>query len=335
MTKAVIIGQADFAGSAYQAASAVNSIGKFHVRHISMQRHIYAFPHDVIIPCHQPSHPGTFARDCDNYDLVKQLLKEADIIHAWNNIPNDPGHREFEESGIDIPLDKPIIITMTGSLYRRERKRLDRLIKERGWRFVIQNPMLRFPNEIKSTFIPHAVNTEDLQPLTNKNNAKVIFGGYFGNFHSLEVDKTFLEKHIKNKDSFVLDFKLQRIHWKQSIEIIKKCDIFWQGSVISHVVRYIGRSSLEAMAMGISVISYVDEKGAITLSEGKLGEGIPILNTTSEQFNNHLNKLVEDQNFRNELGIKGKEWVEKYFSYKVVGEMYSKIYEETLNGRCK
>ncbi|MCK4359392.1 MAG: glycosyltransferase [Candidatus Cloacimonetes bacterium] len=332
MTKVVIIGQADFAGSAYQAASAINSIGRFNVRHISMQQHFYAFPHDVIIPCHQPSHPGVFAKDCDNNDLVKQLIKEADIIHVWNNIPNDPGHREFEESGIDIPLNKPIVITMTGSLYRKERMRLDKLIKERGWRFVIQNPMLRFPSEIKSTFIPHAVDTEHLQPLVNKDNEKVIFGGYFGNFHSLAADKTFLENHIKNKDSFVTDFKLQRIPWKQNVEIIRKCDIFWQGSEISRVVRYVGRSSLEAMAMGTPVISYVDIKGTITLSEGKLGEDIPILNTVSEQFDNHLNKLVEDRDFRIELGKKGREWIEKYFSYKVVGSLYSKIYEEVLGG---
>lgn len=332
MKKVVVVGQADFAGSGYQAANAINSIGKFDVRHISMQRHFYAFPHDVIIPCHQPSHPGTFARDCDNFGLVKQLIKEADIIHVWNNIPDDPGHREFEESGIDIPLDKPIIITMTGSLYRKERKRLDRLIKERRWRFVIQNPMLRFPNEIKSTFIPHAVDTEYLQPLANKDNEKITFGGYFGNFHSLEVDESFLKKHIKNKSSFVTDFRLQRIHWKQNIEIIRKCDIFWQGSEISRVVRYVGRSSLEAMAMGIPVISYVDEKGAIILSEGKLGEGIPTLNITDGQFDNHLNKLVEDQDFRIELGKRGREWIEKYFSYDVVGEMYSEVYAEALNG---
>jgi len=332
MINIVILSQADFAGSAYQAACAINSVKKFNVRCVSMSKHPFDFPHDIIIPCHQDSHKGTFAKECENYEEVMQLLNDADLIHLWNDIDQDPKYMDFEKGGINIPLGKPIVVTMTGSLYRNEHVRLNTIIKERGYKLVVQNPMLRFLDEIESVFIPHAVDTEFLQPL-QRNNEKITLGVYFGHYYAtVGEDRNFLMSCIKDKNINVIDHLSRKILWKEHIEFIKNCDILYHGIKISEIVKYIGRSSLEAMAMGIPVITFVNEQKAIELSEGKIGSYIPIYNTKLEQLKNHLDELIKNLDLRIGLGIDGRKWVERHFSYKTVGEQYSKIYEEVLNG---
>lgn len=331
MKQIIILSQADFAGSSYQCACAINSVGKFNVRTITMQKHPFSFPHDIIIPCHQDSHKGTFAKDCENYEEVLQLLNEADFIHLWNDIDRDPKYFDFENGGINIPLGKPTIVTMTGSLYRNEHTRLNAIIKERRYKLVVQNPMLRFLNEIDSTFISHAVDTEFLQPV-DKNNEKITLGVYFGHYYaSVGEDRNFLMDCVKGKDINVIDHMSRKVPWKEHIEFIKNCDILYHGIKISKIVEYIGRSSLEAMAFGIPVITFVNEQKAIELSEGKIGDHIPIINTNEERLENNLNILISSEYVRDFWGMCGRKWVEEYFSYKVIGEQYSKIYEEVLN----
>ena len=329
-TKVVIIGQADFAGSAYQAANAVNSLGgEFFVRHISMQRHIFGFPYDIIIPCHQPSHPGTFAKDCDNYDVVKQLLEEADIIHVWNDIPNDPKYMDFEKGGIDIPLNKPTVVTMTGSLYRSEHVRLNVIIKERGWKLAIQDPMLKFSNEIDSVFIPHAINTKYLN-YSFSVDSKLI-GTYEYSLtqgtRGLDVQKFVALVKKKLPDWTVcLAGKTGRIKWKERMNILSKCSLFFQDF---DPCGYFGRSALEGCSMGIPTFAPYADK-AITMSEGKLGD-IPIIRNVSwDNLEKELLRLVENDELRETLSIKTRKWVEKYFSYETIGEMYTKMYEEIL-----
>ena len=330
-TKVVIIGQADFAGSGYQAANAVNSLGgEFFVRHISMQKHPFGFPHDIIIPCHQPSHPGTFAKDCDNFGLVKQLIKDADIIHVWNNIPDDPRHREFEESGIDIPLNKPIIITMTGSLYRMDHIRLNVLMKSRKWPLTVQDPMLKFPNEIDSTFIPHAVNTKYLN-YSFSIDSKLI-GTYeyplTKGTRGLDVQRftALVEKKLPEWSVFLVG-KTGKMKWKERMKALSKCSLFFQDIDPDG---YWGRSALESCSMGISTFGCYADK-TVNMSEGKLGD-IPIINVTWDNLEKELFHLVENDELRKTMSEKTREWIEKYFSYEIIGKMYTKMYEEALNG---
>lgn len=330
-TKVVIIGQADFAGSAYQAANAVNSLGgEFFVRHISMQKHIFGFPHDIVIPCHQPSHPGTFAKDCDNFDLVKQLIKEADIIHVWNNIPDDPKHREFEESGIDIPLDKPIIITMTGSLYRMDHTRFNFLMKSRKWPLIVQDPMLRFPNEIDSVFIPHAINTKELNYRFSID-SKLIGTYEYPLTHARGVDVqrfiTFVKEKLPEWPIYLVG-KTGRMKWKERMDELSKCGLFFQDF---NPCGYWGRSAFESCSMGIPTFApYADR--AVAMSEGKLGD-IPIIrNVAWNNLEKELFRLVENDELRETVSKKTREWIEKYFSYETIGKMYTKMYEEILNG---
>jgi len=331
MKNIVILCQSDFAGSGYATTCAINSIGKFNVRHISTSYHPFDFPYDIIIPCHQGIHKGSFAKDCKDYELVMQLLNEADLIHCWNDIPEDPKYFDFEKGNLYIPKNKPMVVTFTGSLYRNEHARLNVIIKERGYKLVVQNPMLRYLDEIDSVFIPHAVDTKFLQPIQNKNNEKFTLGTYFGHYYAtVGDDRNFLISCLQGKDINIIDHGTRKIPWKEHIEFIKNCDVFYHGIKISSIVGYIGRSSLECMAMKVPMITYVNEKESLKLSEGKIGDFIPVYNTTQEQLKEHLERLIEDFDLRLELSNKGREWVEKYFSYAIVGRFYSDMYEEVL-----
>jgi len=328
MKNVVILCQSDYAGSGCQVSKAVNSVSEeFYTRHISLSKHPWDFPHDIIIPCHCYSHPGAVANKLENYDLVMDLIRSADIINVWNNIPTNS-----DWSGIEIPLDKPIVVTMTGTEYRNDHKVLNPIMKSKGWKLVVQNPMLRFKDGIDSTFIPHAVDTKSLIPSYIKMTGKITT--YFGfAFRTSQEDRELFEKHILGKKEICWDNASKAISHKEFLERLSTSSCYYHGIKISKIVGYIGRSSLEAMAMRIPVVTYVSEKRCMELSDGKIGEHIPVLSSSEETLGNDLIKIIKDYDFSYDLENRARKWIEKYFSYETIGRQYSKVYEEVLNGK--
>jgi hypothetical protein len=326
--RVVLLAQSDYAGSGYQVSRAINSVnGEFSARHISLSRHPWGFSSDIVIPCHCWSHPGAVASKLDNYALVMSLIEEADVINVWNNLPTHP-----DWSGIEIPLNKPIVVTMTGSEYRSDHQALNSAIKSNDWRIVVQNPMLRFLDEIDSTFIPHAVDTESLNPSYIRISGKITTYFNYG-YNTSQEDRELFEKSISDKKEISWDKMAKAISHEEFLNRLETSDCYYHGIKISKIVGYVGRSGLEAMAMGIPVVTHVSESKCLELSDGKIGEHIPVLSSSEETLGNDLMKIIGDHEFSYDLESRARKWVEKYFSYEAVGRQYSKVYEEVLNGK--
>jgi len=186
--------------------------------------------------------------------------------------------------------------------------------------------MLKFPDEVDSVFIPHAVDTDTLKPIPFADRKQSI-----GTYRALdknpvrpthidvpqlcEVVKEFPDWHVD------LDYSMS---WKERMQRLKECSIFIQD--ISPHMGYWGRSALEACALAVPTISNF---GIFSNLEGKI-QRIPILNVRWDSLGVLLKKLVNDPEYRENRGKESRRWIEQYFSYPVVGKMYSEIYKGVL-----
>lgn len=83
-----------------------------------------------------------------------------------------------------------------------------------------------------------------------------------------------------------------------------------------------GNFAVEAMALGKPVIAYIRKP------ESYLPSGIecPILNANPDTLKQALIRLIEDPKLRFELGLKGREFVERVYSLERVGERMDRLY---------
>ena len=321
MKKVVFFCQADYAGSAYQAVQAVNSIGRIQARQIVCQKHPYGFDADIILH----AIGGGTIEDCDRYDEACQVLEEADLIHCWNDEyehyfgPVTSWGKAFK--GQFPRYDKKYkSCTFTGTWYRQKYKSINARLKTTGIKLVVQDPTF-IMDSMESTFIPHAVDVTQFTPLpVTLRNAKTI-GCYHHSGTTANKDiillKSILEKHPGWK--VVME---QGGSNSNRLKQIAKCMFFMQ-NMDPNMIGY-GRSTLEALVMGVPVINGVPKIYDTLMPD------IPILKVSSDC----LKKVITEALSKNytELSEQSKQYVEKYHSYQVVGEQYTRFFEELLCG---
>ena len=326
----VIVSVADWAGSQYQAYRAVKAAGQFECRHITAYKHDYEFPRDIFLPVFpvknvRPEQVISAATTTGGYDECVEQLHAADLIHLWNTFPGEPSLL-----GLGLPIDykKARVVTMTGSFYRDNHTALNVAFRELGCRVTVQDANLKFPEEIDSTFIPHAVPIEQFEPLPEDQRKKSV--GTYKNPNDCPVRPTGKDV-IKLKEALEewpdwmveLDYTMP---WHERMEKLRECSVFVQD--ISPHMGYWGRSALEAAALGIPTITNYSNR-AVRQSEGKLGK-IPLINCEWDNIGLKLKTLIEDEDYRKTVGRSCREWIKKHFSHGVVGDMYSKLYSEVL-----
>lgn len=333
--RVVILSVVDWAGSQYQAHAAINSVGEYDCRHITMYTHPFEFPTDVVVPLY-PNKKTEVKREVvrtvqsDSYGEAVELIAGADLIHLWNTYPGDA---QLMAAGLPIPFEKVRVVTMTGTLYRENHRAINTqsLIPfgRRSCKVTVQNPMLKFEDEIPSTFIPHAVDMNLFKPSEDRDKTVGTYKSYFANpgkNYQTEVD--LFRKVVDKFPGWKLDLDYS-LPWKERIEKLARCGIFVQD--VGPFIGYWGRSTLEACALGVPCLQNYDVGHVNVLSEGKLGD-IPLVRVDWDTVESGLNLLIKnmDNEHRGLLGKKVRAWVEKHYSYPVVGKMYSDLYAELL-----
>lgn len=328
--RVVILSVVDWAGSQYQAYSAVNSVGEYDCRHITMYTHPFEFPTDVLIRLY-PNRKTETRREViktlqsDQYENASELIANADLIHLWNTYPGDA---QLMAAGLPIPFEKVKVITMTGTLYRENHKAINiQSLIPFNCRVTVQNPLLKFDDEIQSTFIPHAVDMDLFKPSEERDKTVGTYRSHFSNpLKSYQTEIDLLRTVVDKFPDWRLDLDYS-LPWKERIEKLAKCGIFVQD--VGPFIGYWGRSTLEACALGVPCLQNYDEGHVVALSEGKLGE-IPLVSVDWNNIESELGHLIEATDHRTILGEKSREWVGKHYSYPVVGKMYSDLYAEVL-----
>jgi len=329
--KVVIIGITDWAGSAYQACRAINSVGEFDCRTISTFKHPYEYPHDIVLPLF-PRMGGNQMRGeqllveamkLENYASAARLLEEADLIHLWNT---NPLNLSFVCNALPINYSKLKILTWTGTDYRDSHEDINKMSSHVGtWKTTVQNPCLKFPDEIDSVFIPHAVDVDSLLPGGERENWVGTYRATHNHVPNISEEIAQITGIVGKFPSWSVELDYSMPH-SERIEKLAQCRVFVQE--LSTHVGYWGRSSLEACALGVPVIQNWTQE-AIDHSEGKLGD-VPIVKADPETIEEKLTRFIEDEVYRDAVGEDCREWVAAHYSYPVVGRMYSDLYEGVL-----
>jgi len=319
----VLLGKADWAGSCNSVRRAINKVGRIECRHISLNDHIFGYPSDVVIPICYTKNPGKAADFPDAYRAAMELFERADLIHLWNDpLPAFNGL-------LPIPAEKVKSKTFTGTLYRENHAVINRYLEENGLKLVVQNPTYRYPEEYDGEFIPHALDTDSLRPLPFAERDPGAIGCYRPEHKSTtaHTDISLLDRLIGKWHPgwhLTLDWTMP---WATRMKLMPKCRYFFE--YMDPNMGYWGRSALEACAMGIPTFSYVSQK-AREMSMGRLGDP-EIIHVTRQNLDEILNRFLNlsDEQFKS-LSNRSRKWVEKYYSFDVVGEHYTNFFEKTL-----
>lgn len=143
-----------------------------------------------------------------------------------------------------------------------------------------------------------------------------------GTAYILEAIEQMKKKY--NNINFVM---LENMPQKKAIEYYETADI-----ILDQVIcGFYGVLSLEAMALGKPVITYVTDY----LKE-RLPKELPIVSASPETIVNKLDNLISDGEMRNSIGIESRQYVEKYHDCKKNSQLLWDVYNgnaQHLTGR--
>ncbi|GAA4707187.1 glycosyltransferase family protein [Brevibacillus fulvus] len=116
-------------------------------------------------------------------------------------------------------------------------------------------------------------------------------------------------------------FRYRRIEQMSNEEALR---LYAQADIIIDQIRCgsHGLLSVEAMALGKPVVAYIRDDLA-----AKFPPDLPIVNANPDTLYEQLKKLLEQPELRQQLGIQGRQYVEKYHASDVVVEQLLAIYE--------
>ncbi|MBD3194339.1 MAG: hypothetical protein GF317_04740 [Candidatus Lokiarchaeota archaeon] len=338
--KVTFIAQADWAGSCFQAVKSLQKAG-VDARQILMGRSDpYEFDYDIHIPS-EPVHKGENAKEHPKYNKCVRLLESCDIIHVWNDLPNDV---EFINNGFDLlSFGKPMVNTYTGSLYRKNKVKIEQEIinlrSTRNKNYVIsvtfQNPNFVKGSSLCPEFIPHAVDCEKLETFldivfekkSSIKNRPVKIGMYVGN--RVEESFSYINRIVKEfRGKFKL-INMDRKKWFEHLKEVCSLDLYIQD--VDENIGYVGRSALEACAMRVPCIALVKPEAKKVMDMFYSGMGTTPYSFLSNRIS--LPKLLNDLLLNiDEYDLKNvqQDWVKKFFSFDTVSEKYLKIYNKII-----
>lgn len=128
------------------------------------------------------------------------------------------------------------------------------------------------------------------------------------------VDKIKKEKRIE----FLL---LENMPRQKVLEVKSTCDICIDQVGGTMGGTGYGKAGLETLAMGIPTITNMTDDYAKWLQENPF-----VIANNTDQLYKRLNELIDNEQPRNDYGVKGKDWVEKYHGIKSVDDRLKELY---------
>jgi len=312
----VLISKEDFAGSGYRMVESINLYSCNNVQYVRLIPQPMSFPKlpSVFYIC-----DGGYNINRPNLDDLNKVIEKADILHFKGDYL--PIKKYFPL--INIPKNIPKIITVGGMYFRRgksiiadELDPLSKYVKLTQYRSALTAD-LNYP-EYKGHFTQHPIDIDNMKYSWHKNNKIVI-----AHAPTNEIKKgtiIFLQaiKKLNNKN-IEIDI-IKDTPYYECLKRISKASLFFDQCLFEAY----GNASIEAMSMGIPLITRLTDK-AISQSEGKL-ENTPIIrcDDTPESIIDAINRAL-DMDLK-DISIKTREFCEKTYSYEIVGRMWDKIY---------
>ncbi len=122
------------------------------------------------------------------------------------------------------------------------------------------------------------------------------------------------------KEGYPIEFLfIKDLKNEEAMKIYREADII----AVQLLTGWHGYFSVEAMALGKPVLSYIAKKEWLPN-----WIECPIVNTNPDNLYEKLLMLIKDKNLRIELGERGRKYVEEVHSLEKVGARFDKIYKE-------
>ncbi|GAX60134.1 glycosyltransferases [Candidatus Scalindua japonica] len=329
LIKIVLISVNDFAGSGYRIAEAIRKTSgdKYDIKFIKIVPHKFNYKYDICVL----KKNGQI--DKKLWLQAQQIINEADILHFKGD---DPITHNYGFHGVNfkIPMNKPKILTVGGSAFRRHlhpsmkglsiaKYSLERMKKYTDLRIAF-TPDLNYP-EFDSIFVPQAINSKILKNIWKPREIPII-GHSPSSRRKKGTDSVFLPalKKLKKK-GYKFNVKIiEGVSHRECLSQKRDCTIFWDQCNVG----FYGNSAIEAAQYGIPTMSYISEI-AIRQAGGKLND-IAIINfePTVDGCSNAIEKMLNSD--LHLISKNTKEWVDSYHSYEIIGKIYEKIYSNLL-----
>ena len=92
-------------------------------------------------------------------------------------------------------------------------------------------------------------------------------------------------------------------------------------------------SSLESLSQGIPTLAFLDDRVQKNLLELTGSSGtLPWVNVRIEDAEVALDKLIEDETYRSDIGYKSRQWMERYYSDDKIVQRFSEVYDSIMDG---
>lgn len=324
MLKVVFLCQADYAGSAFQAVSAINEVGEISARQVVCHESLYGFDADVVCPSTSTNvagqGPDRRVEEAPSYKEACRLLEDADLIHCWNDEYRDyQGVPRTNSKAFwgEFPYypEKYKSVMFTGTWYRRNWREINRRLLERGTHLLVQTPAFIMP-EMPSTYIGHAIDTTKLLPLS----IEARNPGSIGCYHTLGTtanqDIIQLKEILKRIGGWYVVMEHRKSHAERLAEMAK-C-VFYMQDLDDRMINY-GRGAIEAATLGVPVIN------SLCPLAKELMPDIPLLEATPETLEGVLRKAFDADYPK--LVEAHRSWAVKYHDYLPIGRKYTEFFK--------
>ncbi len=320
----------DWANTTYEAVRAINSVGRVEARHVVFWKHPWQYPYDVLVNVAQQN--DRIATEQESWPEAAELMQRADTIHLWNcefsDFYNKGVHGKVFEEPVKIPMEKVRSCTYAGTQYRNGHKIINQRLRSMGIKVCVEDPCFDWEADT-ATFIPHAVDTEGLKPLPFDERHKYSIGCYNPGRSYYDDDLKILEHAISGLQHNGIDatiaMKRLPIPNKEHMEQLARCWFFFQS--MNTGLGTFGRSALEACALGIPAFSYISDRA---LAQDRIGgfHNPAIINVTPATLAQSMVDACQTDYAT--LSNRCRQWVHDYYGYHIIGEMYTKFFEEQV-----
>jgi hypothetical protein len=321
----------DYAGSFYKWADAVNQHSDYAVRLVSLSRHRYGYPLDILMP-YGAALSNLFP---DFYSYLIDLADSADIIHIKDQTGFIDG-RHGLDAELFTQFGKPIIFTHYGgeARYQQYQSWYQDHVRSFSAR-VAMTPDLCF-EWTDWEFIPHSIST-DQYPYSWTDSRRIA--------HSPSTkERKGTETFISTFESTQMDLELEVIHnvsYEEAISRKQKAALFFDQAGREREdlggvnIGWYGNSALEAAVAGIPVMAHLSEEAfdRAERSGVRLRDWCPIINVepTIESMRRAIESFFKmEAEDRSALSKETRQFIEDFHSQQAVARRLGELYDRIL-----
>lgn len=338
--KVVMLSKCDHSSSGWKFCCAIRKYTDIDIKLIKVRRNYAGDEQDLLLSptskevnMNHTEKTGLHTLDkLENFEEAQALVDSADVV--WFKDDNPPIENWF---GVHVDLNnKPIMNTVSGSLFRRKGKVKKvaynlynvKDFLERSLTRTAITPDLNYP-DYQGMYLPHCYDSEGTKFTWKKEENEMV---HIFTTPSSPVKKgiPFLRLAIKKlrEEGFTFNYEeVSGVTRAESIERKSKATLFFDQITTGAY----GVSAIEAMAMGIPVVSFLS-KQAMMQSDGLLSASCPVINTEEYSVNGVYKAiksflLLED---KLDLARRTKLWCDTMHGEKVSAIRASYVIRRTL-----